>query len=171
MENGIKTFIREATGYQDSSLDTKAIMASLSILTQGMADLKQEMVEVKTELATTNGYRVLRADYPGLKEFTENLNEEPPQLKLSGISDDKSLYTIGEAIAELYPRLTIGTSEKISLGMMVAGTYKTMKHVMPPKVQRLNDKGQKLPIVSAYPADFLPVIRGAFIELIATTGR
>lgn len=170
MENGLANFIKESTGYTSQSLDTKAILASLSILTQGMARLEGEMKEVKTELATTNGYRVLRVDYPGLKEFTEALNDQGDSDKFLPC-DDKALYTIDEAIKELYPRLTIGTNEKISLGMMVAGTYKTMKHTLPPKVRRLNAKGQKLPIVSAYPADFLPVIRGAFIELIATTGR
>lgn len=170
LENGLTNFIREATGYTDQSLDTKAILASLSILTQGMARLEGEMKEVKTELATTNGYRVLRIDYPGLKQFTESLNESDPCQPCLPC-DDQSLYTIDEAIKELYPRLKIGTNEKISLGMMVAGTYKTMKHTLPPKVRRLNAKGQKLPIVSAYPADFLPVIRGAFIELIATTGK
>jgi hypothetical protein len=170
IENGFTNFIKEATGYRDSSLDTQAILASLSILTQSMEGLKSEMAEVKTELATTNGYRVLRADYPGLKEMTESLNDGGDQKQLTPF-DDKSLYTIDEAIKELYPRLTIGNSEKISLGMMVAGTYKTMKRELPPKVRRLNDKGQKLAICCAYPAEFLPVIRGAFIELIATTGR
>lgn len=173
LENGMSNFIKEATGYQQqsASLDTQAILASLSILTAGMAELKTEMVEVKTELSTTNGYRKVRATYPGLEQWMQSIPEDDSLLSLAPAKDDKALYTISEAMAELYPHIELTTSVKISLGMMVAATYKSMRHEAPPRVQRLNDKGQKLPIVSAYPEEMLPVVKGCFVEFVATSKR
>ncbi len=173
LENGMLNFIKEATGYQTPlpSSDTARILASLSVLTAGMADLKAEMVEVKTELSTTNGYRKVRATYPGLEQWMQSIPEDDSLLSLAPAKDDKALYTISEAMAELYPHIELTNSVKISLGMMVAATYKSMRHEAPPRVQRLNDKGQKLPIVSAYPEEMLPVVKGCFVEFVATSKR
>lgn len=32
-------------------------------------------------------------------------------------------------------------------------------------------RGQKLPIVSAYPEEMLPVVKGCFVEFVATSKR
>jgi hypothetical protein len=165
--SGIKTFIQEATGYKtvSSSSEMSTILAVLQRMDNQLSQNTKDLYEVRIELAKTAGYRSAKVFYPGLDFIPEN-DVEDDTLCLPG--EDRSWYTVPEAMAQLFPNMTFTNGNKISIGMMVAGSWKTLKRELPTKVVRLSKAGYKAPAIAAYPASFLPVIKNDIIKFIVS---
>jgi hypothetical protein len=165
--SGIKTFIQEATGFKTvkPSSEMSTILAVLQRMDNQLSQNTKDLHEVRIELAKTAGYRTAKVFYPGLGFIPEDPIEDDT-LCLPG--EDTSWYTVPEAMAELFPNMTFTNGNKISIGMMVSGSWKTLKQELPTKVVRLNKAGYKAPPIAAYPASFLPVIKNDIIKFIVS---
>ena len=160
--SGIKNFIQELSGFKkvSDSSDTQQILSML-------VGMQTQINEMSTKLDKAQGYFKASVSYPGLEAW---LNDESI---IDGDNDtlclpesDHSWYTIEEAIEQLFPNIKFEKGNRISIGMMVAATWKSLHQTLPTKVVRVNDKGHKKAPVAAYPSSFIPFIKNDVIKFI-----
>ncbi len=158
---GIKTFIQELSGFKTVSPSSE-INQILSIL----GGMQTQISDMSTKLDKAQGYFKASVTYSGLEAWLGDETMADDMLYLP--DSDPSWYTIEEAINQLFPNITFEKGTRISVGMMVAATWKSMHQSLPTKVVRLDDKGYRRPPVAAYPASFLPLIKNDVIKFVVT---
>lgn len=150
--SGIQNFIQKVTGHQKIEGQSE----NLTLIVSMLRDLTKDVGEMRVELGKTAGYRTAKVFYPGLSFIPEDSLEDDTVLMIEG---DLSWYTITEALVELFPNISFDKGAKVSIGKMVAATWKSLKQEYPTKIIRYSDKGTKKAPVAGYPASFLPLIK------------
>ena len=159
--SGIKNFIHELSGFKTVSPSSE-MNQILSIL----GGMQTQISDMSTKLDKAQGYFKATVSYPGLEAWLNDDTIEEDTLCLP--ESDQSWYTIEEACTQLFPNITFEKGTRISIGMMVAATWKSMHQSLPIKVVRLDGNGYRRPPVAAYPASFLPLIKNDVIKFVVS---
>jgi hypothetical protein len=157
---GIDRWIKESVGYVETHGNADQRLFDL------LAVMGSDIKEMKADLASTSGYRAARIELPGLREWMEALDHSDKEQFSLPTKDDEPLFTLNEWADVDQNGMVLDRKQKHALANIVSSTYKMMALDMPQKVTRLNDKGQKLPAVQAYPERHFVLIRMCFAKLV-----
>jgi hypothetical protein len=152
---GIKNFIQEVTGFK-----TLAPESNTDELLKKLID-KVDQMDVRLE--RTEGYLKARVEYPGLKDWMEAIEVDANQFLLEG---EQQLYTLNEAIAEIYHGMVLTKAHKTGLSRSISEVYKAMKLDPPVQVVRPNKVGYNSPPVNAFPSTMFPIIKACYSRLV-----
>ena len=143
---GARTWFQQIIGYEEPkkeiTKDTASRLEELKIL----AKSTEELIKLYE----------YSSDKPGLSNIFDYARMSEEQAKLNG------LVHIDEILDRLGKEVTV--DEKRIIGMFAATQYRNLTGKKPYVVQKryIQENGRKqYPLISAYPADFVPVIENA----------